>query len=587
MKRHNLAALAVALHILSPLVAATPIVIPASLPGWNISIQGSNVTIVGPTTGAPPSESFTITTALPGDPIGEINVHVRQASTIVSLTIDGHDGQGVDSVRSVVRHPNSNGELWIDRMYVARDIGVGNRVALTREGIVEVNRIENLMSAGRNIYADVRILASPLTLSGQAAIKKLEVRGQNLQYHQDGCLFGDVVVNSTRKIEFIHVYNCIGSLNNLTPNNISALGQIDRIWAGSYSKVNISVPNGPLGELIATDYGWGGDDTFPLTLASDPAPTTPTGTLTPGGALNALRLETFNLATNLDSVITVAQAPSAGLNGVWRIGRSLRPAARINLPANGLPHQIIINQTASLTDAGVWAPGATVHVDGYTLNDGYSTIPSFLGGGAVGRASYVQHGPASLPPPNSVYYDGYIDPEDWRDPAPCQYGFTQAKIEFYGPVLLADGVLPSEVVRVERSPILANPLFENVSHLFSAGVLGRELRIGRNAPPPQTSMPWERNYIYRVTVLPQRVVSSLRAAAGQTLTNPFVDSFSVVFAIIDGCGQIYDIDLNGVIDANDIPAWATNPSDLNNSGAADDVDWRALIYGVTTWPNPQ
>ncbi len=261
------------------------------------------------------------------------------------------------------------------------------------------------------------------------------------------------------------------------------------------------------------------------------------------------------------------------------IGDSLLGSIVVDEPA-GLKGQIIVNANDNPIPEGqeyaIWAGPVTV--GSITLSPllpnpdfhapYYHTSSTTLGGGAVGLARFDFHATESNPPKGAKLTD------------PPAY----AELVFYGPVQLIDDDPAQIPVTVERAGALVTlpwgctspcdpgcaPLEDWVDvssqYLFSAS--GRTVTV---------SGLFEHGFRYRVR---SRTVSGDRIACVGVDGSPAVrfhtpgtagcPDGNYVFSVL----PVNPLDLtgDGVVDGDDITAWAETPTDVDESETADIVD---------------
>lgn len=576
---------------LSGFAVAAPVINPGqSAPvGYNVTISGSNVTIVGNGNAVGASETITISTQSAGEALGIITVKVTQASKRVELRIQ-RGSAGVRTVHSILRDPTSHatGEVWISSLITEEDVGTGDIASNppVRDGTIIVNRIDTI-TCKRNVFANITVLPSGQASSGQKGIEFLETLYDtgNPAYIQDGSLYASIDAGP-RGIGELNIENTITSLTAV-PLVIASQGDVGTISAGAMGLVTFDMSLAEINTFRTTGGGWGGDQTCGLHLVNNPNPPNCTGPLSLGGVLTAKRVRSMALKKNLESTVTVSQTDA---NDVWRIGRSFKSPGQINLPANGLKHQIIVNQQ---NVDGVWDNNAPVYVGQTRIQDGYLNSPPQLGNGAVGVARFRLHELAGNVAQGVSVSNGGVDPNSTLEPPPCEYNFN-AELELYGQVILSSGSLPA--VKVFRAPYdFYNPnavpqSWVDVSDLFATAHASnlRRIKVSQYReylPYPQSGYSprssFTPDYHYRIELRPGRV--HCKDVEGQ----PEVQTFAMEFLVLDGCRTAFDVNTDGSVNAYDIPAWLAAPTDIDTSGAANDRDLRSLIHGVATWPNPQ
>ena len=307
-------------------------------------------------------------------------------------------------------------------------------------------------------------------------------------------------------------------------------------------------------------------------------------------------------APNRSGQITIRSTPltnnSSPYDSRLVIGGKLAANATIQLPANGLQGQIILNQRNLLSSpTAAWQAGAIVKTGSGSggsgsetlTNPAYITVPSAVGGGLVGTAKYGFHGPASAPPhastllfspPNSVYAGP--DCETYHDP---NSGPAFVTVRHYGPVALTGTSLPYTIQR--RRPGTATwSTWTPATGSFSASVTGNDTDPDRNCRVRITGQNGARFYAgweYRVTP----IVSGFQCeqVSGTPAISDFEYTFSVRWDCEAGMMRVFDLNGDSTLNTGDASTWAAQPVDLDQNGAVASPDLTLLLQAVDTYQN--
>lgn len=501
---------------------------------------------------------------------------------IANLTVDAK------RIGSIRKTNFAQGELWLDQITTSENVGdrdfstaIGNAPASS----IIANRIANL-SVGKELLCNLTIAGSVRSGAMGVAVESIHVRNRinGVLGPENRGFFGTINVQSG-KVQQIIVDGDLGGgvLAGGMAGNIIANGDVDLIQARSanwvYIDMGLSSINGVLGRLNITH----GDFV---------------------GFLRTKQIGQLGLHINGSLTGEVRVSLPSPPTSIWSIGKSLGDLNTfgglnggdgwIYLPYQGLTNQIIVNQQDS---GGTW--GAMGHITlappplpapqtPTNIVANYSQLPAEIGNGAAGSSPFRLHDQASSPPNFGTIFDGHVNPTDPIDPPPCTYSFKHAFLEYYGHVVLNG--LESEIVTVQRTPINNPGNWTTLAHDWARAELAgppgiaRRIRVTpviRVAGVPTYETTWPAGFVYRVRVNPGKVLC--HGVAG----TPSTGSATLEFSVYDGCEQLFDQNTDGAVNAYDIPAWLVTPTDIDTSGAANDRDFRALIHGVATWPNPQ
>lgn len=533
--------------------------------GW---VSGDDVTIeaAGLSGGG---QGFTITST-EGDSIGSITVTNTASNSLITLNIES-DG----SLESVVRHTSSasGGEVWISACTVSKDIGSiqGN----TRSGEITVSRIQSLV-CHRNCFADVTALGSTISSGPSSAdIYFFDLDGGNRHFYEDGYFAGNVYAAS-KGIGTFSVFGALGSIDGgeLT---FHSDGDVALLRAGFFTEVDVETPsNKTIAELRATLGGWGGDLKYEsgLIIGEDPEPEPlDPPEYTEGGTLVCGRLLEMSLVKNLLSPITVTTAPYA--SNTWAIGGSLASSAIISLPANGLTHQIIVNEQ---NISGAWTPN--ILVGSVPIGEGYANLPNSLGFGSAGLATFTLHPEACAPPDGATVSVGsLVTPWLGEGDPPCVAHYGVVRLHHYGEVDLLDGTESENAYTVMISAAGSDdePVEDTTGYTAreaaDAAYRGRDILLF-----PTSESGWVLNRRYTVTL----VANELRSANVQGL--PSVAPYSITFTLLDGCEQMFDMNMSGGVDGDDVGEWVVSPADFNLDAIANGVDLGSMLRWIAEHP---
>lgn len=326
--------------------------------------------------------------------------------------------------------------------------------------------------------------------------------------------------------------------------------------------------------MRTTDGGWGGDLTVPRTIkAGNPTPPAATTPLSVGGDLSTKKLTTLELLKgNFQGTLTVTDPMVT--NAIWKIGGSLTSAARINLPANGLKGQIVINSNLqSGAYDGKVKVGATELANNYNLN------PTTLGSGSAGKAAYLQNNADSNAYSGSFILDGSIDPNDLREPPPCEYSLSAVRLGFYGNLNVTS--VAAGDVTVERRPLSENPDCGSdlgwSSIAVTPTVSGRVMTVSRN------SGLFTPGYRYRLTLANNKL-----KVAGGDLTDASATSYvnlaRFCFDVYDGCEEKFNLNGSDGVNAADVAIWLGEPRDFDGDNAANNRDLGSMLEFIGRQP---
>jgi len=368
-----------------------------------------------------------------------------------------------------------------------------------------------------------------------------------------------------------------GSIAPGPPGNVfAAVGNIGLVQVAGNMLGNIVAQNGSINNLdVAGDIGtvlnpaviasdgdinvinglniYANIDAGTVLAPADISTLTATGIF--DGTLDAATLKAGNalsIGGNFEGAITLASSRPA--TSEIRIGDSLASGSSINLPANGLAGQIVVNNNDA---GGQWL--GTVNVGATALTTaGYTEAAASLGGGSVGLAPFDLHGESSLPT------DGMV--VEWVP------GLT-ATVRHYGPVTFASA--PFTVSR--RSFGTSDPFTDVTSDFDFAPAAGDADSVV--ASQSVGGAGFVSGFEYQITptasLLSQGVVG-----------DPAVASYTYTFSALPGCGAS-DLNGDGVVNGGDISfilnAWGPCPGcpeDLNGDGVVDGGD---ISFILNNW----
>ncbi len=559
MSRTQLCVSAVAALILSAGALGAITVLPAGTP---FTVDGSNnITIDASSLASTSSVTVASTNSL--DSVNNITVNLPSSSSAyIVLNVNST----VRSLHGIAKGTGS-AELWIGTLDVFGEIGAYNSGAPS--GLIKANRVDVKIASGRNIFADIEMTGS--SLSAGKTIERIDVTDTNREYYGDGGLYGSVLA-SAGNIGDITTVSAIGAGSPITIQAVS--GDINLVSAAAFNALSIYANNGNIGTVGTTEGGWGGDGTIPRVLITPGStPPTPGTPLSVGGDLTAKKLDFLRLLKgNFQGTLTVTDPMVT--NAVWKIGGSLTSAARINLPANGLKGQIVIN---SNLQSGAY--DGKVKVGATELANDYNRRPDTLGNGSAGKAAYIQNNADSSAFPGSYILDGSIDPNDLREPPPCEYHLASVKLGFYGNLNPAS--VSAADITVERRPLSENP---DCASDFGWSSLGISPTVsGRIMTVSRTGGLFTAGYRYRLTLANNKL-----KVAGGDLTdasaNSYVNLARFCFDVYDGCQQKFNLNGRDGVNAADVAIWLAEPRDFDDDGAANNRDLGSMLEFIGRQP---
>ena len=556
MSRTRFCVSAIAALILSTGALGAITVLPAGTP---FSVDGSNNVIIDASSLSSTS-SVTVASTNSLDSVNNITVNLPSSSSAyIVLNVNN----SVRSLRGISKGTGS-AELWVGTVDVFGEIGAYNAGAPT--GLIKANRVSDMIASGRNIFADIEMTGSSLAASGAPTIKKIVVTDDNREYYGDGGLYGNVLA-SAGDIGDITTVSGIGLGSPITIQAVN--GSIAKVEAAAFNALSIYANNGNIGAVVTTNGGWGGDGTIPRVLITPGStPPTPTTPLSVGGDLNAKYLGRLELLKgNFQGTLTVTDPMAA--DAIWKIGGSLTSAARINLPANGLKGQIVIN---SNLQSGAY--DGKVKVGATELANDYNRRPDTLGNGSAGKAAYLQNNADSSAFPGSYILDGSINPADKRVPPPCEYHLASLRLGFYGnlnPTSLAFGDFTLQRQALGDNPSCGSDLGWSGVTLNTPGISGRVVTLTRSGGGV-----FEVGYRYRLTLQNNKL-----KVAGGDLTdagaNSYINLGTFCFDVLDGCQELFDLSRNGRVGVEDVAIWLGAPADVTGDGQTDTNDVGSMI----------
>ncbi len=494
--------------------------------------------------------------------LSEVDVTATTTGQSVSVGVSG-----VVNVGTVFRNGLSNGLFYVSGITASGSIGA---ITANRVGAV----------SGAEITGNVTV-TGPSTVPSPRLVSLTATAGN---------ITGDIVVdhgtNSAQSIGAILAEH--GTLGTQTaPITISGRGAIETIRADSIY-ANIDTFQTTITKVKAEgDSGFAGDFVGSLSAST------------------ILSQEDWpiDVLGNLDANITFTQTLSHGI----RVGKSFLAGRTISVPQNGLhPSAQIIFNDKNLNPAGQWLGTVTVGSTAISPVPDYNILPRTLGpalandGGSVGIAAFRFHRMGSFPIQDTVLNLASLCTQCTVEPPPCVVDPNPAfaRIRHYGPLELNTtiGTFTNDYVyRVEyRAPSSgttdpdADVSDQYKVRISGAGVtvpIDSEARVVKLQRIDGNPLPLGG---YKVTLLADaNGITRLRSKiSGATA---FVPPYEYRFWIIADCNQkareLFDVNNDGVVNANDLAAWLNEPSDLNEDNAVDSTDLNRIVIGVATYGN--
>lgn len=277
----------------------------------------------------------------------------------------------------------------------------------------------------------------------------------------------------------------------------------------------------------------------------------------------------------------------------FRIWGSLASGADISLPANGLTHQIVINND---NNSFTWSGNIRLNGTALSSQPYYTNTAASIGGGSAGLVAFNLHGKSCVPEDGSE--------EDTIYPSACPASIlecdylapnvsearTWATMRLYGPVVfnLTGGQKPCKIER----RLIGGSTWTDVTSDFrfdiytSSDGMGtpdageRVVRIRREGTTCLTKW-FPAGYDYRVTPESGRV--KCKGVDGGNGVN--VASFEYNFTLPYDCGESlmmrYNLNEDETLDEDDLAMWAEEPVDFDGDTDADEDDLGKLFNAIT------
>ena len=508
---------------------------------------------------APNGTLFTVsTTNAINDALGAVTVAVGNRSTSAPAANNRYIEVSVTNAKSLgsITKASGSGELFI------RSVEIRESIGQSRTDLIRAETIGTVTS-GRNILASIRSDGSTYSPSlASTGIYSIETNGANPAYCTDGNIEGDITAD-TRGIKSIIAKNTLGS-SGTTVTTVASDGRVETVEAGTLSWVTIYMPNSDIGVLRAKGNlstgsdpnnrvliggGWGGDEVYPPTSIFSTPPSPTPGQLSSGGTLVARKVSDIQIAKSIaggldgtggttNTRITVSQPPAA--SAIWRIGGSLASGARIELPANGLTHSIVINNAYT---GAAWSGTVSIAGNNVFPQSGpyYTDIPRSVGGGAVGLARFRFYPAASTPTTVNLKRIGLTGTTAELQCIDRQH--PPVILSHYGPVGEATGAnLPSPIYTIERlDGGGSNGGWTDVTSQFSNGAnYGRDVRIDPPCVGGQGCVPTWQTKTYRFTLNTAGDATKLLSTgvldnSNQSPTKPYVPAYTHSVTFVASC----------------------------------------------------
>ncbi|MBX3353000.1 MAG: hypothetical protein KF684_08685 [Phycisphaeraceae bacterium] len=285
-------------------------------------------------------------------------------------------------------------------------------------------------------------------------------------------------------------------------------------------------------------------------------------------------------ASGVDWVIRLADPFEDGQ--LIRIGGSLPTGSRIQLPGGtpaGLRGQITINaENSSASWGGNVKLGGT---SGPTLTQGYSQLPSAVGGGAAGLAPFTMH-ESTASPANHHYV--FITGIDIFDPMMECYDIPfngEISFQLYGPASIESGSGTPAKVQVKTGASTWTDAFDIDAEIVSS-TGSRGLKFVRK-DGGGNPIAWP------LTTGEYRIVPKADRIVCVDVTGEPTVVFEYYIELADGCGLMllggFDLNNDSVVCMQDMSEWMNDPVDLNGDETVCSQDATLLLRAIDIYQN--